>query len=312
MIRAVFSLSLAMAILGCSKAPSTAPVSKPVARNESPAAKKDEAVAAISSEIAKASGIELLTAGPATIRETLTFYGTIKANAEREQTVRARYSGVVRSVTKRPGDRVARGETLLTIESNDSLEPYSIPAPMNGTVLERNVNPGEAIDATTALMRIADLTSVWAEFSVFARDLGRVRGGMPVGIRAGDSDAVSVSKLSYVAASGHSDSQTVIARATLNNADARWVAGQFVTGEVVISEVRATVAVKPTALQNLKNGAAVFVQVGNVFDARPVKIGRRDRDAIEILSGVASGDHYAGHNSYLIKADLLKADVEEE
>jgi cobalt-zinc-cadmium efflux system membrane fusion protein len=301
-----------MAIVGCSKAPATAPVNEAATREESPAAKKDETMAAISPEIAKASGIELLTAGPATIRESLTFYGTIKANAEREQTVRARYSGVVRSVTKRPGDRVARGETLLTIESNDSLEPYSIQAPMSGTVLERNVNPGEAIDGTTALMRIADLTTVWAEFSVFARDLGRVRGGMPVGVRAGDSDAVSVGKISYVAASGHSDSQTVVARATLNNADARWVAGQFVTGEVVISEVRAVVAVKPTALQNLKNGPAVFVQAGNVFDARPVKLGRRDRDAIEILSGVMAGDRYAGQNSYLIKADLLKADVEQE
>jgi len=311
MIRAVVFLCLTIAIVGCSKAPATAPVNKPVAREESPAAKKNEAAAAISPEIAKASGIELLTAGPATIRESLTFYGTIKPNAEREQTVRARYSGVVRSVTKRPGDRVTRGETLLTIESNDSLEPYSMRAPMNGTVLERNVNPGEAIHATTALMRTADLTTVWAEFSVFARDLGRVRGGMPVGIRAGDSDAVSVSKISYVAVSGHSDSQTVVARATLNNADARWVAGQFVTGEVVISEVRAAVAVKPTALQNLKSGPAVFVQVANVFDARPVKVGRRDRDAVEILSGVTAGDRYAGQNSYLIKADLLKADVEE-
>lgn len=312
MIRAAVSLLLILVIVGCSKAPVTAPVNKPVAREESQEAKKAESVAAISPDIAKASGIEVLTAGPATIRETLTFYGTIKANAEREQSVRARYSGIVRTVTKRPGDRVTRGETLLTIESNDSLEPYSIPAPMNGTVLERNVNPGEAIDATTALLRIADLTTVWAEFSVFARDLGRVRGGMPVGIRAGDSAAVSESKISYVAASGHADSQTVVARAVLSNADAHWVAGQFVTGEVVVSDVRAAVAVDPSALQNLKNGPTVFVQVGNVFDARPVKMGRRDRDAIEILSGVAAGDRYAGKNSYLIKADLLKADVEEE
>lgn len=312
MIRTSLALLLLVAIAGCSKAPATAPGTQPVAREESRGAKKDGAVAAITPAIVKASGIEVLTAAPATIRESLTFYGTIKANAEREQSVRARYSGVVRDVTKRPGDRVARGETLLRIESNDSLEPYSIPSPMDGTVLERSANPGEAIDATSVLMRIADLTTVWAEFSVFARDLGRVRSGMPVSIRAGDSDAASVSKISYVAASGHADSQTVVARATLGNADGHWVAGQFVTGEVVISEVRAAVSVAPSALQNLKSGPAIFVQVGNVFDARPVKIGRRDREAVEILSGVAAGDRYAGKNSYLIKADLLKADVEEE
>lgn len=311
MIRAAILLLFLLAIIGCSKTPATT-APKTAESQSSPAAKKDAAVAAISPEIAKGSGIEILTAGPSTIRETLTFYGTIKANAEREQTVRARYAGVVRTVTKRPGDRVTRGEALLTIESNDSLEPYSIPSPIDGTLLERNVNPGEAIDASTALVRVADLSTVWAEFSVFARDLGRVRGGMAVGIRAGDSDAVSASSISYVAASGHADSQTVVARAILRNSDARWVAGQFVTGEVVVSEVQAAVAVKPTALQNLNGAPTVFVQVSKVFDARPVTIGRRDKDTVQILSGLIAGDRYAGQNSYLIKADLLKADVEEE
>jgi len=311
MIRTV-TLCLFVALVGCAKSPTAEPESKSAAREEAQAGSKDAAVAAISPQAAQTSGIEVLTASPAVIRETLTLYGAIKPNAEREQTVRARYPGVVRSVSKRPGDRVARDETLLTIESNDSLEPYSVRSPMNGNVLERNVNPGETVDAATALIRIADLTTVWAEFAVFARDLGRVRGGMQIGIRSGETDVVGTTKLTYVASTGHTDSQSVVARAIMNNADGRWVAGQFVTGEVVVSDVRAPVAVAPSALQTLKQGTAVFVQTDKGFEPREVQIGHRDRDAIEIIKGVSAGEKYAAKNSYLIKADLLKSEVEEE
>lgn len=300
---------LALAVASCSKKPETEYAQNPAA--EQAADKSGAQAAAISPEAAKAADIEVLQAGPAEIRETLTLYGVIKPNAERQQTVRARYPGTVRTIEKHPGDKVKRGETLLTIESNDSLEPYALHSPISGSVLERNVNPGETVDASTTLIAIADLSSVWAEFAVFARDLGRVRAGMPVGIRAGETDVVGEAKLAYVAPAGHADSQSVVARAVLNNSAGQWVAGQFVTGEVVVSNVQAAVVVAASALQNMKDGPTVFVQTGAGFVPRPVEIGHRGRDAMEILKGVAAGEKYAGKNSYLIKADLLKTEVEE-
>lgn len=304
-------LLIALILAGCSRSPADDTTEARSAEVDEPAA-ESAGVANIPPEAAKAADIEVLTAESAEIRETLTLYGVIKTNAEREQEVRARYPGTVRSVDKRPGDRVARGEVVLTIESNDSLEPYSIRSPIAGTVLERGVNPGETVDASATLMTIADLSNVWAEFQVFARDLGRIRAGMPVSIRAGDNEAVGETTLTYVAPAGHADSQSVIARAELANPSGRWVGGQFVTGEVVINDTSAGVAVVPAALQTLNDGPAVFVQTNEGFEARAVTIGHRGRDAVEILQGLAQGERYAGRNSYLIKADLLKSEVEEE
>ena len=136
------------------------------------------ATAPISAEAAQKAGIEIATAGPARIRTTLVLYGSIKPNAEREQDVRARYPGVVRSVDKRTGDAVKQGDVLLTVESSESLQVYSIRAPLTGQVLARSVNPGDAVDSSTVLMKVADLSTLWAEFAVFARDLGHVRPGM--------------------------------------------------------------------------------------------------------------------------------------
>ena len=94
--------------------------------------------------------------------------------------------------------------------------------------------------------------------------------------------------------------------------DGRWVPGQFVTGEVVIADTRARVAVSPAALQELQGKTVVFVEKDRGFEPRTVQLGKRSRAAVEVLTGVAAGERYAAQNSYLIKADRLKGEAEEE
>lgn len=268
--------------------------------------------AAISPETARASGIIIETAGPVAIRETLTLYGSIKPNAEREQELRARYPGVVRLVSKRPGETVGRGETLVTVESNESLQTYGIKSPIAGNVLERHVNPGESVGSDAVLLKVADLSTVWAEFAVFTRDLGRVRGGLAVTVTGSDHAQTATGVIAYVASAGDSDSQSVAARAVLDNAGGRWIPGQFVAAEVAISEVRAAVAVRPSALQSINGKTVVFVQTPRGFAAREVTTGQRSHDAVEITRGLNTGERYAAANSYLVKADLLKGEAEED
>lgn len=310
MIRtALLYLAAAMILAACSGKP------EPVAASATDKPASTEAApqtAAITPDNAKAAGIETAVAGPAEIRETLTLYGSIRPNAERQQEVRARYPGVVRSVAKRPGENVAKGELLLSIESNDSLEPYPIRSPIAGTVLERRVNPGEAVDGSTTLLVVADLSSVWGEFALFARDLGRVRSGMTVLVRSSDGQTWGEAKIAYVAPAGSGDTQSVIARAVVGNRDGHWIAGQFVTGDAVVDDRRAAVTVVPGALQKLGDDSVVFVQTERGFAPRKVVIGKRGVEAVEITQGLNAGERYAARNSYLIKAELSKGAGEDE
>ncbi|MBN9534628.1 MAG: efflux RND transporter periplasmic adaptor subunit [Alphaproteobacteria bacterium] len=269
-------------------------------------------IATIAPAVAKAAGITIATAGPADMRETITLYGTVKPNAEREQSLRARYPGTVRLVAKRVGDSVSRGQTVLTVESSESLQTYPIVAPISGIVLERNANPGETVNSDTVLMRVADLSSVWVELAVFARDLGHVRAGMPVRILASDGDFTADATITYVSPSGDNGSQSVVARAGVDNSDHRWVPGQFVSGEVAVDEFRAPVTVVPSALQAMNGKDVVFVQTQRGFAPRAVVLGRRSRVAVEILRGLSPGERYAAANSYLIKAELTKGEAEED
>ena len=273
---------------------------------------KEPTAQALTPARARSAGIETAVAGEAQIRTTLMLHGTIRPNAEREQDIRARYPGVVRDVSKRVGDPVAAAEELLRVESNESLQTYSIRSPIPGRIIERRTNPGDAVDGSTVLLRVADLSTVWVEFALFARDLGQVRPGMSVSFRGANADDEGEAKIRYVAPAGQADSQSVVARAVVDNRDGRWVPGQFVTGEVVIADTRARVAVAPTALQELHGKTVVFVEEGTGFEARPVQLGKKSPGAIEVLAGISAGERYAAQNSYLIKADRLKGEAGEE
>ncbi len=301
------------ALWACSKAPSGTSAS-PSATEPATEARVpgSPSVARITAEAAKRAGIEVSSAGPAQLRETLSLYGSIKSNGEREQEIRARYPGVVRTVGARAGDAVGKGAELLSIESNESLQVYAIRSPLSGQVLERRTNPGDAVDGSTVLMKVADLSTVWAEFAIFARDLSHVRPGMRVIFRGADADEGGEATISYVARAGHSDSQSVVARAVVDNRSGRWVPGQFITCDIVVGDVTVPVAVKPEALQELHGNTVVFVEKPKGFEARPVQVGKRSREAVELTQGLAAGERYAAINSYMIKADFLKEEAGED
>src|SRR4030095_17179277 len=91
----------------------------------------------MSEESRKKAGIVIETAGSAKLAIKLNLNGKIAANEERMTHVIPRFPGVVKSVTKRLGDEVAKGEVLATGESNESLQTYDIKAELDGTVMKR-------------------------------------------------------------------------------------------------------------------------------------------------------------------------------
>lgn len=259
----------------------------------------------MSADVAKQSGIETAVAGPGTLRETVLLYGNIQADPQRVRAVTARFPGVVRSVMHQVGDRVQAGQVLATVESNESLQVYGVASPRAGVITQRRTNPGE-VAGSEPLFEVADYSSVRAEFNVFPRERARLKLGQAARVGAADSSVAADSRIDYIAPTGNAQSQSVIVRATLNNAANGWAPGQFVTGEVVVAEAKAAVVVVPTALQRSNGKEVLFVQSNQGFDMRPVRIGRRGPGSVEITEGLTVGERYVSVNSYLVKAEVMK------
>jgi len=281
------------------------------AQASAPEAETPATGAIISPEAARNADIEIATAGPAMLRETLTLYGNIQPAPERVRALTARYPGVILKVSGSIGDRVVVGQTLATIESNESLQTYPVKSAIAGVITQRHANVGEVAGAE-ALFEVADFSVVRVDLSVFPKDRARLKVGQHVLVSAADGDSRGESELTYVSPLGNMQSQSVTARANLANQDGRWTAGEFVSAEVRVYETHTAVTVVPAAIQQIKGQSVVFVQTESGFEARPVELGRRGAAALEVKSGLRAGERYVTKNSFLVKAEVLKSEAEED
>lgn len=254
----------------------------------------------------QAGAIELVKAASGVLRDSLLLNGIVQPNQESLVQVTPRFPGIVRDVRKRIGDRVSKGDVLALIESNQSLTQYELKASLAGTVIDRQTTLGEYVSEQKSAFVIADLSTVWIDFSVYKSDLKRVSMGDQVLIDPADGGAPIEAKVSYLSPVGSSDTQSAIARAVVSNSEQRLRPGLFITGRLTLSAKKVNVAVKSSALQTWENRTVVFVRNGEKFDARDVEIGVRDPEFVEITFGVLDGDVYAARNSFIIKAEMGK------
>jgi len=265
----------------------------------------------ISKESADAMKIEVQKSGPATVHQTIGLTGKITLNQNRVAQIRARFPGIVRSVNKGIADTVKKGEALATIESNESLQVYSVVSPLDGVVLGRNTNIGDVAESEPMFV-VADLSQLWAEFFIFSRDVERIKPGQKIDIKSLTDETSTEAVLANLLPTAESSSQTVVARVTIDNPDNKWRAGMTVRGDVVLSEREVPLAVKTTAIQRQEGGNVVYVQKGDTYEMRKVDVGQSDREWTEILSGLEPGETYVSANSFIVKADIAKSEAEHE
>lgn len=259
----------------------------------------------IANDIAANAGIATEVAGPATLIETVTVYGRIAADPSHQREVGARFPGVIKAVRKNLGDTVRAGETLATIESNESLQTYSVDAPIGGVITARVANAGEQ-SADRLLFTITDPSSVWAELSVFPKDRARIKPGASVRIKAADSDVTMTGRIARVDLQTAAN-QSITARATLDNSKGQFPVGSFVTAEIAVAEHKVPLAVKTSGLQPFRDFTVVFEQVSDTYEVRMLELGEKHGEWVEVLGGLEPGAKYVTENSYLIKADVEKS-----
>ena len=191
-----------------------------------------------------------------------------------------------------------------------SLNRYEIRAPFDRIVVEKHIALGEAVKEDASIFTLSDLSSVWAEIVVPAKDLNVVRVGEKVVVRATAFDSTAEGQISYVGALLGQDTRTAKARVTLPNPKMVWRPGLFVNVDVVSGETEVPVSVLADAVQTVEDKPVVFVRVKDGFTAQPVKLGRADGKRVEVIDGLAAGTAYAASGSFVLKAELGKGSAE--
>jgi cobalt-zinc-cadmium efflux system membrane fusion protein len=270
-----------------------------------------EDVLRLSPEAIRLAGIRIATATVGRLHRTIELPGEIGFDEDRMVHVTPRYPGVAREVHGRLGAFVREGEVLAVLESNESLSRYNITAPISGRIIEKHLTVGEFAAEDHDMFLVADLSTVWANCEVYAKDMPYVTQGAKVRITAVEGGRSVDATLAYVAPVYDGETRSALARAVIANDGDIWRPGAFIRAELAVEVETARLTVEKEAVQTLVEQKVLFVpgDEEGAFELVPVLTGIAGEHSVEILSGIEAGTQYVVSGAFELKAKMVTANM---
>jgi cobalt-zinc-cadmium efflux system membrane fusion protein len=200
----------------------------------------------------------------------------------------------------------------LPSQKPESLTRFEVTSPIDGSIIEKRVVLGDSVQADTAIYIVADLSTVWVDFSVAAKDITTVHVGQKITITAENGPGPAENQIAYVGPLVEQETRAALARVVLANENGQWKPGMFVTGLAAGDSVDVELLVPRDAVQQMGGVPNLFVKTGGRFRAAPVVLGRGSDTHVEILSGIEAGQSYAAGGVFMIKSELEMSKAGEE
>lgn len=186
---------------------------------------------------------------------------------------------------------------------------------MEGVILSVDVVTGEVVEAGRPLFVIVDPRQMWLTLHVPQLDARRIALGQEVRFRPDGSSEEFVGKVSWIGTAADETTRTVPIRAAVDNSGGRLRASTLGFGRVVIRTDPNAVVIPHDAVLSLHGVEIVFLRDpkflksddSKAFHLRVVRVGARDGDNIEILSGVKVGDVVANKGARFLLNEWRRA-----
>ncbi len=184
-------------------------------------------------------------------------------------------------------------------------------SPATGDVIEKNVINGQRVKAGDELFRIADHFHLWVIADVAESDLPLVKIGTPatVTFRSYPNQPIEA-QVTFIYPELRMETRTARVRIDAPNPDGKLKIDMF--ADVVFrahSQDKPMLAVATSAVIDSGARQVVLVAKGEGrFEPRPVTIGRRGEDYVEVLKGLSKGEQVVTSATFLIDSESnLKA-----
>lgn len=168
-----------------------------------------------------------------------------------------------------------------------------IRAPIEGTVVEKLVTPGQLLQAgTTPTFTIADISTMWVQANVFESDLALVTTGESATITSGASPTPVEGKVTYVGSLVDPDSKATAVRVLVPNPRGLLKRDMLVNVAIRAAQSRNALLLGLSAvLRDDQNLPFVYVALpNNQFARRSVTLGARSGDSLEVTAGLTAGE----------------------
>ncbi len=184
----------------------------------------------------------------------------------------------------------------------------AIKAPIAGTVADVSAALGGFVNEGQPIVRIVNVDRLWLEARIAEADIGRI--GQPTGALFrvdGFEQAFEIGDRNggRVVAFGHvidATTRTAPLIFEFPNPEKRLRIGMAARVNVYSGKSTAVVAVPAAALIDDNGQSVVYVQrSGEAFERRPVQLGIRDNDWVEVKGGLAVGERIVSKGAYQVR-----------
>jgi Cu(I)/Ag(I) efflux system membrane fusion protein len=190
-------------------------------------------------------------------------------------------------------------------QSTEPVMEMDWPSPASGVILEKKLVEGQMARTGDELYRIADTSKVWIIADVAEQDIARFEIGASakVTFRALPGESFD-GKVTFVLPSIDAATRTAKARIELDNPGNRIKYEMYASVEIATSGHEPRIVIPSSAVIDSGERQVVLVERGEgLFDPRPVKLGARSKDLVEVEDGLAEGEKVVVSANFLIDAE---------
>jgi membrane fusion protein, heavy metal efflux system len=177
-------------------------------------------------------------------------------------------------------------------------------APIGGEIVERDVAPGQLLQAgVTQAFIISDMSSVWVLANIYQSDLADIKMGDDVSVQTDSYPDAFHGKISFLSPALDPTTRTLQARIVVDNPGEKLKNNMYVTATVNAGSTRNAIAVPDASvLRDDENQPFVYVATGsNQFGRRTVDIGPSQGGETQITKGLTPGDKVVGNGAVFLQ-----------
>jgi multidrug efflux pump subunit AcrA (membrane-fusion protein) len=175
-----------------------------------------------------------------------------------------------------------------------------IRSPIDGVVTDRPLYPGEMAAAGTPIVTVMDISQVIAKAHIPQPEAALLKVGDKATITVpGESEPVDA-RVTVVSPALDPNSTTVEVWVQAKNPDQRLKPGTSVQVSMLAQTIPDAVVIPATALLTGQDGTTSVMVVGadNRAHQKPVSVGIRQGDQVQITEGLQAGDHVVASGAY--------------
>ncbi len=192
--------------------------------------------------------------------------------------------------------------------SGKVIENFPVYATVSGTVTEKLVEQGDYIKQGQPLLKIANLNTVWANFDVYENQIEQFKKGQEVKVITNAYPNKTFNgTVDFIDPVLNTKTRTVDLRVVLNNKEAIFKPGMFVSAEIESDKINSNEVITVPSSAVLWTGERSVVYIKSnpnepVFELKEVTLGNKIGDNYEVLDGLSSGNEIVTYGTFTVDA----------